>query len=80
MYHDDILKTRDMYYLYENWTHDYVGIHKANCKLCNHGKGMHGKSSVRNGIWIGPFRDQKEAEFVASKLKRKKVSKCSRCL
>lgn len=68
------------YYLYENWTHDYVGIHKSNCKLCKKGKGLHNKSSVKNGVWIGPFKDQKEAEFVASKLKRKTILKCTRCL
>ncbi|KKQ92237.1 MAG: hypothetical protein UT17_C0003G0260 [Candidatus Woesebacteria bacterium GW2011_GWB1_39_10] len=69
-----------MYYLYENWTHDYVGIHEEDCNLCNKGKGMHSKPSIKNGIWIGPFKDQKEAEFVASKLKRKTILKCSRCL
>lgn len=69
-----------MYYLYENWTHDYIGVHKADCKLCKRGKGLRGKSTVKNGIWIGPFKDQKEAEFVASKLKRKTILKCSRCL
>lgn len=68
------------YYLYENWTHDYVGIHRSTCTLCNHGKGLRKNSTVKNGIWIGPFKDQKEAEFVASKLKRKIAPKCSRCL
>ncbi len=68
------------YYIYENWTHDYVRIHKAGCTLCNNGKGRGGKLTVKNGIWIGSFKDQQEAKFVASELKRKTVSKCSRCL
>lgn len=68
------------YFIYLNWTHDYVGIHKANCTLCNNGKGRGGKLTVKNGIWIGPFKDRQEVEFVASKLKRKTISKCSRCL
>ena len=68
------------YYLYLNWTHDYVGIHKAECSMCKGGNGIQINSSNQNGIWIGPIADQGVAEFVAKKLKRKTISKCTRCL
>lgn len=68
------------YYLYLNWTHDYVGIHKSDCNMCKGGKGMQVNSSKQNGIWIGPFMDEVEATFVAKKLRRAKVVKCTRCL
>lgn len=78
MYNDD---ERIMgYFIYENWTHDYVSIHKADCNMCNYGKGMHAKTSIKNGVWIGPLKDRQEVEFVASKLRRKTISKCSKCL
>lgn len=68
------------YYIYLNWTHDYVGIHKGTCSICKNGKGMQSKSSAKNGVWIGPLKDEYEAKFVALKLKKKTVMKCSKCL
>lgn len=68
------------YYIYENWTHDYLRIHKGDCNLCNDGSGMHINPSMVNGMWVGPFKDLAQAEYVASKLKRTTVSKCTRCL
>lgn len=67
------------YYIYENWTHNKVAIHAGKCSCCNYGKGRNVKSTVKNGIWIGPFQDKSEAEFVASKLRRKFILRCSKC-
>lgn len=68
------------YYLYLNWTHDYVGIHKGTCNICKNGKGIQNKTSAKHGIWIGPLKDLKDAKFVASKLKKRTITECSRCL
>ena len=67
------------YYIYVNWTHDYAGVHRADCGVCNFGKGTHTNKTVSNGIWIGPLSNKEEADFVASKLRRKTITKCSRC-
>jgi hypothetical protein len=40
-------------FVYENWTHDRVRIHKADCGYCNDGRGTHAGSSVRDGTGHG---------------------------
>lgn len=68
------------YYIYENWTHNKIVIHTDICCCCNYGKGRNTRSSVKNGIWIGPLKNKQDADFVASKLRRKTILKCTRCL
>lgn len=68
-----------VYYVYNNWAHKYVRIHKAECCFCNDGHGSHKKISGEYDEWKGPFTKD-EAELEAQKTKRKTISKCSRCL
>jgi hypothetical protein len=67
------------YWVYENWLHNYVNLHKENCQFCNFGKGPRVKGSEgRFGHWTGPYKSKQEAELVARKTGRELMS-CSRC-
>lgn len=69
------------YYVYENWLHDYVAIHEADCQFCNYGKGPRVKKSAgRFGNWLGPFKSKQEAKSAVQNTKRKIAPNCSRCM
>jgi hypothetical protein len=46
------------YSIYENWMRDRGRIHKAECTMCNNGRGTQPTDSGRNGRWHGPFDDR----------------------
>lgn len=49
------------FYVYENWLHDRVIVHRGDCSHCNHGNGSHGASSERYGRWHRDFPTRAEA-------------------
>ena len=67
------------YWVYENWTHDKAIIHEESCSYCNHGHGIHGGASVRNGQWHGSFADRAVAEAKAKATGRSEVRGCKSC-
>jgi HTH-type transcriptional regulator / antitoxin HigA len=69
----------DEYWVYQNWTHDRARVHRAVCSFCNHGQGIHGKSSDRNGEWRGPFTDRDAAFAAMSRLHRADSRACTTC-
>lgn len=70
---------KDRYWVYENWTHDYARIHRAQCSFCNDGVGIHSKSSNDNGRWHGPFEQLDEALLRARDTGRQIVKECGVC-
>lgn len=56
-----------MFYFYENWRargHKAV-IHRADCGSCNNGRGVTTGTRPDNGRWLGPFKDETDAEVAA---------------
>lgn len=67
------------YYVYENWTAETKArIHLAECRWCNHGRGIHPEASRRNGRWHGPFANFNAARGAARQTGRP-VSMCMHC-
>jgi hypothetical protein len=71
--------TGEPFWLYENWTHDYVTVHHASCSFCKDGRGTHPGSSKANGEWLGPFATAAEARARAKKTKRRDIRCCGFC-
>jgi HTH-type transcriptional regulator/antitoxin HigA len=72
-------KSTDEYWVYQNWTHDRARVHRGACSFCNHGRGIHGKSSDRNGEWTGPFADSAAAFAAMRRLGRTDSRACATC-
>ncbi len=66
-------------FVYENWTHDRVRAHSAQCSHCNNGRGTQPTDSGRNGKWHGPFDERELALRVAANLKRTDTKACGIC-
>lgn len=67
------------FWVYENWTHEKAIVHNGDCSYCNDGRGIHGKSSDKNGEWHGPFTDRDAAFQRAKATKRDDVRSCKAC-
>lgn len=74
-----LASSKSGYWVYENWTHDYAKIHRADCSFCNDGTGVHGKSSDANGRWHGPFEKLDKALIRARRTSRQTVGECKVC-
>lgn len=78
-YYNDDRSIMD-YYLYDNNRNRYATIHKASCRFCNYGKGMHSSNKItKNGRWLGPFKDKVTAEMAVHKTKKKFIRLCYIC-
>ncbi|WP_286829242.1 hypothetical protein [Kordiimonas sp. UBA4487] len=70
------------WWLYQNWRagrHKAV-LHAGDCRFCNHGMGVSGgHANPLNGVWIGPFHKQKDAEDKQRTLPVQVRQKCSFC-
>lgn len=66
------------FWIYENWVHDRVRIHRASCVWCNNGDGFHDTTSTANGQWL-PFDTYREAAGAASVTGRADVADCPTC-
>jgi hypothetical protein len=69
----------DEYWVYQNWTHDRARVHRGVCSFCTHGRGVHGKTSDRNGEWTGPFSDRAAAFAAMNRLRRADSRACATC-
>lgn len=69
----------DEYWVYQNWTHDRARVHRGVCSFCNRGRGVHGKTSDRNGEWTGPFADRAAAFAAMNRLQRADSRACATC-
>ena len=67
------------FYIYENWTHDRVRIHRASCGYCNNGDGTQASTSPKNGRWLGPFDNRALVFAKAKSLKRMDTKPCGTC-
>ncbi len=43
------------YWVYENWTHRRIRVHRAECSFCNDGHGLGVGTNGRNDEWSGPY-------------------------
>ena len=43
------------YWIYENWGHKSVRIHRSDCLQCNDGRGKLDTNNSKTGRWLGPF-------------------------
>ncbi|WP_143523532.1 hypothetical protein [Pararhizobium arenae] len=66
------------FYVYENWRRDRGGIHRAECRYCNFGKGFQAEDGGKNGKWHGPY-DRDTASTKANSLNRSGMKECSVC-
>ena len=76
---DDGSAMTNSFYVYENWTHDRARVHRAECPFCNHGRGIHGTNSERNGKWHPPFTDRDAAYRFAHGTPRSDIAGCANC-
>ena len=70
------------FYFYENWVakgHTAV-IHRATCRFCNDGRGVHPGAGNANGAWSSSAFDTLEDARSAAEAKGAKASNCSFCL
>jgi len=51
------------YWVMESPNHDYVGIHRGECRMCNDGKGP--SSQHGTGLWHGRFSSYQQAREMA---------------
>ena len=43
------------YWVYENWTHRRIRVHRAACAFCNDGRGLGVGTNGKNDDWYGSF-------------------------
>ena len=67
------------YWVYENYRHNKAVVHKAECRFCKDGAGLHEVGENTNGQWHGPFCDASEAQAKARNTGRANVWNCNAC-
>lgn len=67
------------FWIYENWTHKRVRIHRAECGYCNNGRGTQATHSGRNDKWHGPYSNRSKAISEAVLLKQPDTKRCGTC-
>ena len=66
------------YWVYEDAPTSRARIHKAACRLCNDGRGLHG-SRLPDNRWIGPLESVEVALEVALDTERRDIAECKFC-
>ena len=66
------------YWVYEDKPTNRTRIHKAACRFCNDGRGLHG-SRLPDNRWIGPLESVEVAMEVALDTERKDIAECKAC-
>jgi F-type H+-transporting ATPase subunit beta len=69
-----------IYYVYEDLPTSRARIHRANCRFCNHGNGLHGLRNDQDCRWHGPYTTLEEASRVMGHTGRKNTGVCTFCL
>ena len=68
------------FWVYENDPANRARVHRADCKFCNHGKGIHGGGgNPENARWHGPFPTVKAACDKMRELGKKDSGGCGYC-
>lgn len=65
-------------WLYENWVHDRIRIHRADCVWCNYGAGFHDTTSTEHGQWAA-FATYERAAAAARGAGRADTADCPQC-
>ena len=68
------------YWVYENWVHNYVKIHRGSCGHCNEGRGTQASHSGQNDKWHRPFHDRDTAFAEARSLGYRNTRGCKVCV
>lgn len=66
------------YWVYEDRPTNRARIHRATCRFCNDGTGLHG-SRLPDNRWIGPLESSERALEVALDTERKDIAECKFC-
>ena len=66
------------YWVYEDGPTNRARIHKATCRFCDNGRGLHG-SRLPDNRWIGPLESSEVALEVALDTERKDIAECKFC-
>lgn len=66
------------YWVYEDIPTSRTRIHKAACRFCNDGRGLHG-SRLPDNRWIGPLESGEVALEVALDTERRDIAECKIC-
>jgi hypothetical protein len=53
--------TSGSYWVYENWTHRRIRVHRATCSFCNDGRGLGIGRNGRNDTWYGDYSSREAA-------------------
>jgi len=67
------------FYVYQNWTHDRVRVHRGDCGHCKDGKGSQPNATGSNGRWYGPYESQESALRIAKSLDQRDTRPCGHC-
>lgn len=51
----------DSFWVYENWTHRRIRVHRAECPYCNDGRGRGLGTNGKNDLWYGGFATRTSA-------------------
>lgn len=66
------------FWVYENWTHKRARVHRAECGMCNDGRGTQAGASERNGRWHAAA-SREEALALARRLGQPDTKECPFC-
>jgi hypothetical protein len=67
------------YFVYENWVRDKAIVHRAECKFCNDGNGLHGSRHTKSSTWHGPYATPAAAMIKARSCDRGRTDSCEKC-
>ena len=67
------------FWVYENDPTNRARVHRADCKFCNHGDGVHGRRNPDKARWHGPFTTIKAACDKMRCLGKKDSGGCGYC-
>jgi hypothetical protein len=71
--------TRSTFWIYEIPVHQFSKIHRASCRFCNHGRGLHDRGTQAvAGTWLGPFESLEDA-LAAAEATGRLVETCAVC-
>jgi hypothetical protein len=63
-----------------NYPTQKIRIHRAGCRYCNNGNGIHKNVGKNNGQWHGPFKELENTLEIAQKNNNYQITNCKKCL
>lgn len=73
------------YWVYENWTHRRIRVHRAQCAFCNDGGGLGVGENGKNDAWYGRYASRDLAWDQVRRLPSRRaggawnIADCSAC-